>query len=350
MRAAASPVIRGLRALACVALVLACAAQAPYPRRTPPPQDVRIAFATEDGKVVLRVFSSGPLSLDLGALAFTVRPYAGDHVDRNAAPQPIHVALGEAVALPGNGNLYYAYRVAAAIAPPARPGMYQLAAEPADGFARDAGGAVVHATRFPNAGIGAIGAWWPDERADDAGLRDVRARFAGRVVHGYGGMTVTCGTVTQAIGPRDGVRVGDVTRALGTVEQLRTGPLTHWGGDDGFVFLAFDPLVLSAAAAQNVGGRTVCLPRWRFADPWHVDVTLTTAEPPPLETAGDVSVRAGMSRDEVVWRAGYPNQYGTVATFRSKNVWHYDAPAPFRWSVTFAHDRVVAVKPPGNLP
>ncbi len=85
----------------------------------------------------------------------------------------------------------------------------------------------------------------------------------------------------------------------------------------------------------------------RFADPWRVDTSLTTAQP-PRDLAGKIEL--GMSRDDVIWRAGFPNAYGTVASFRARDLWYYDSPTPFSWWVRFANDRVVEYHPPGNLP
>jgi hypothetical protein len=54
-----------------------------------------------------------------------------------------------------------------------------------------------------------------------------------------------------------------------------------------------------------------------------------------------------MTRDEVMWRAGYPDEFGTAEQLRAQDVWRYDA-GPFSWSVTFANERVVRYHPPAR--
>jgi hypothetical protein len=340
-----------LRTLASgAALLLVLSAPAPASARVS--QDVRIEFEDQDGKPDLRVFSSVPFAIEPRSLSFTVRPYAGLRPDPSATTQPIAVEVGPAVILPSGSASYHAYTVPIAVAAPARSGMYELSVEASNGFARDATGAALPVTQFPLSGIGSIAAWWPDESAGDAGLRDIRARFAQRVVHGFGGIVFACLNWGTGVGPETGVRLGAVTRETGGAAVLTIG--STWGSDVGFRFLAFDPLALRIADPAGALPREVKLPACefvlRYADPWHVDTALTTARPPPLNRPNEFPIRPGMSRDEVIWRMGYPNEYGTVTSFRAQDHWSYVSPTPFSWSVTFAHDRVVAVDPPGRMP
>lgn len=317
--------------------------------------DVRIAFQTENGLARLEVFS-GPdaFVVDPHALRFTVRAYRGFRPDPTAPAQPIHVEVGPSVAVP-NAGTRPAYRIAIAVASPPRPGMYELSADALPGFARTANGDELPARRFLNAGIGAIVAWWPDERGGDPGLRDVRARFANRAVHGYGNgnIPLQCPNWATAVGPA-GVRIGAVVREVGHAEVLQPG--TTWGGDVGPQFLAFDPLALRVVGGPAPPQLPSPLPALvpcdftlHFADPWHVDTSIATAAPPRLPMGKGFAVRPGTSRDEVVWRYGYPNEFGTAASLRAENEWRYLSPTPFSWSVTFEHDRVVHVDPPGEL-
>jgi hypothetical protein len=319
-----------------------------------PGRDARIAFQTENGVLRLEVFTDpGAFVVDPHALRFSLRPYRGFQVDPNAAPLPIHVDVGTPVARP-NAATRPAYLVPIAVAAPPRPGMYELSADALPGFARTTNGEEIPVSRFPSAGIGAIAAWWPDESNGDAGLRDVRARFSQRTVHGFGGVPFICPTWGTRVGPETAVQIGTVTRETGHAEVLRTG-LT-WGGDVAFSFLAFDPLALhvtgGAPAPPDVPNLHLqpCDVVLRYADPWHVDTSLSTAAPPRIDSADGFAIRPGMSRDDVVWRMGYPNSYGTVASFRAEDRWEYVSPTPFSWSVTFARDRVVDVHPPGRLP
>lgn len=318
--------------------------------------DVRIAFQTDEGQSRLEVFSGPvPFVIDLHALRFTVRAYDGFRPDPTAPALPIHVELGPPVAEPNSG-LRPAYRIAITVAAPPRPGMYELSAETLPGFARTANGDELPARRFLNAGIGTIVAWWPDVRGGDPGLRDVRTRFANRAVHGYadGNIPLQCPNWGTAVGPA-GARIGAVVREIGHAEILHPG--TTWGGDVGPQFLAFDPLALRVVGGPEPPPLPSPLPALipcdfalHFADPWHVDTTITTAAPPRLSPGQGFAIRPGMSRDEVIWRAGYPNEFGTAAQLRAENEWRYISPTPFSWSVTFAHDRVVHVDPPGRLP
>lgn len=331
------------------ALLLALGAQAPYAQ---PGQDARIAIETVNGALRLRVFSCcRPFTVDPRALRFTVRAYDGFRLDPNAPVRPVEVRLGPMARQSDLGpQTQHAYVIPIVVVAPARPGMYELSVDAAPGFARAEDGAALPEHRFPVVGIGAIAAWWPDDRVDDAGLRDVRARFQNRVVHGYGGLALACPTWGTQVGPETGISVGSVNREVGSAAVLTTG--ATWSGDVAFHFLAFDPLALHLVNAIGSSPRLLppCDLALRFADPWHVDTSLTTARPPRLARSNDFPVRVGMSRNEVVWRRGYPNAYGTVASFRAQDHWDYISPTPFSWSVTFAHDRVVEVHPPGRLP
>lgn len=313
-------------------------------------QDVRIAFRVSDGAIRLEVFSSAPFTIDPAALHFTLRPYRDFAVDTAMPPVAATVALRTPV--PGGVPQRPEYDIMLSVAPPANPGMYQLSADTGPAFARTSGGTPLPVSRFPFAGIGAIAAWWPDERGADPGLRAIQARFTGRVAHAYGQVVRTCDTTRASWGTAYSAEkrlpVETVTRERGRVALLEEGA---GGGDYGFRFLAFDPIAMQIANphdAPNVYGP--CPFVLRYADPWHVETALSVAVPPKFGPTNGFPVRPGMSRDEVVWRMGYPDQYGTVASFRALDRWTYVKPAPFAWSVQFKNDRVVDVHPPGELP
>lgn len=340
---------RTLRAIVwSAALIVALTAQTPRPAE-PPQAFVSIAFESENDVPHLRVFGAPPFTLDLHALTFSLRPYAGFAPDPNAQPQPIAVQMRRPTlrALPGG---YGEYLIPIVVATPPKPGMYELSADAAPGFARDAHGASLTPTRAANVGIGAIAAWWPDEGNGDPGLLDVRARFEKHPARTYGSLPLTCATWGTGTAPQTAIDIGTVRRETGRAAVLQTGA-TWGGGDHGFSFLAFNPLVLQIADAHIPPipelQLSPCSFAFRFADPWHVDTAISTGSPP-----GDAykDLRVGMSRDEVVWGFGYPNAYGTVASFRAQSRWDYDAPAPFSWWVRFENDVVVELHPPGNTP
>jgi hypothetical protein len=344
--------VRSAVALACAAgLMAAVSAQVPRPGHGA--RDARIAFRIQDGRPSLEVFSSPPgFVVDPHALRFTVRAFRGFQPDPDAPAQPLRVETGPAIAEP-NAATRPAYTIALTVAVPPRPGMYELSTDALPGFARTSSGEELSISRFPAAGIGAIVAWWPDERNGDLGLRDVRARFAHRTVHGFGGVTMACPDWATGAGPETGVDIGEVTRETGHAEILHPGSI--WGGDVGPRFIAFDPLALRVldppkppVLPSPLPAPQPCDVTLRYADPWHVDTSIATAALPRLPQARPFPA-AGMSRDEVVWLNGYPNEYGTASSLRAEDRWTYVAPTPFTWSVTFVHDRVVTVDPPGHL-
>ncbi|HTD35248.1 MAG TPA: hypothetical protein VK665_16400 [Candidatus Elarobacter sp.] len=312
--------------------------------------DVRIGFGVRDGVLHLDVFSGVPFTVDPAALHFTLRPYRGFAVDETARAIPVR-AVPSAPVLSGV-PLRPSYDIPVSIASPPGWGMYQLSAETDPGFARTGDGNPLPVTQFPEAGIGAIAAWWPDERGGDPRLRATQARFTGRVAHAYGEAVRTCDQPHASWGTgypaRTPLHVEAVSRERGRVALLSVGSGT---GDYAFRFLAFDPLAFRIAGPEAVPPASQPCPFvLRYADPWHVDTALGLAAPPAFGTQPGFAVRAGMSRDDVVWLVGYPGRYGTVASFRAEDRWTYPAPAPFSWWVRFKKDRVVEVRPPGDLP
>lgn len=317
----------------------------------PAQPDVRIGFGVTDGAIHLDVFSSTPFTIDPAALHFTLRPYRNFDVDGTARAFRAETTLGKPVL--GGVLLRPSYDVTLSVAPPPKPGMYQLSAETDPGFARTADGKPLPLTRFPAAALSAMAAWWPDERGGDPGLRTIRTRFTGHVAHAYGQAVRSCETPRASWGTsypaETPLHVEAVTRERGRVALLQVGSGT---GDFAFRFLAFDPIALriTSPGEPSIPNVPHCPFVLRYADPWHIETALTVAAPPPFGPPRGFPVRVGMSRDEVVWRMGYPDQYGTVASFRALDRWTYVEPTPFAWWVQFKNDRVVDVHPPGNLP
>ncbi len=339
--------LRVARAAVFAAALCLVTGQAGMPQ---PSADVRIGFGARDGVLHLDVFSAVPFTINPAALHFTLRPYRGFEVDETARAMPVRAVLGAPVL--SGGSTRPSYDVPVALGSPPGWGMYQLSAETDPGFARTGDGNPLPVTQFPDSGIGAIAAWWPDERGGDPRLRATKARFTGRVAHAYGEAVRICdqphaswGTGYPAQTP---LRVEAVTRERGRVALLQVGAGT---GDFAFRFLAFDPLALRIADPGEVPASFQPCPFvLRYADPWHVETALSLAAPPAFVTQPGFVVHAGMSRDDVVWLMGYPGRYGTVASFRAEDRWTYPAPTPFSWWVRFKNDRVVEVKPPRDLP
>jgi hypothetical protein len=240
---------------------------------------------------------------------------------------------------------------------PARPGMYDVAMVPDPGFARYDDGTAVRVEGGPHANI-----YWPDDSGADAGLRTARAAIDRRTVYGYGGIVLSCGVASfKAYLANVGVAVQGVERRRGTVQRLWTGTMTSWGNDAAYSFYAIDPLEVKASypaspsfgsggSSQPAAGDAPC-PGFYLADPWHLDVTLTPAKPPPLPAGYDqFKIRVGMTRADVAWRRGYPQGYVTRAALNVRTVWGYfDSPGD-SYTVTFRDGRVASFTVPPGLP
>jgi hypothetical protein len=61
-------------------------------------------------------------------------------------------------------------------------------------------------------------------------------------------------------------------------------------------------------------------------------------------------VEKGMTKDMIAWMFGYPSAYGSREQVRALDVWNYEAPTPFGYTVHFKNGVVVKYDPPGNLP
>lgn len=341
------------------ALVLATHAQStppsPLPRaeRTEPPAHTNFFLEAGNGAFHIRVPTFGnshgrPFTVDPSRLHFTI-----SSIDVPGPPRPFAAHIGAPTLIKWYGTPMYDLLVVFP-RPPEHAGMFRVTAEAQPGLARYEDGAHVPVNAAYSADV-----YWPDEAGSDSGLRAARARIANRTVYGFGGIALSCGArSSRGYTPNVGVTIRSVERRRGTVQRLWTGALARRGDDSVYSFLAVDPLAVRAAypataiygsssAPDEPVGDAPC-PGFFLADPWHVDVSLTSKPPPRLPRS--VGIAAGMSRDEVVWLAGYPSVYGTVASFRAQDHWDYDAAPPFQWSVTFAHDRVIKLDPPGKLP
>jgi hypothetical protein len=270
---------------------------------------------------------------------------------------PLQVSVGAVSRVPSRDyNAYQrftSYRMNATLhGPPGKPGLYEVEIHASPGFARSGEGSEVDlATPYPGEGPWAI-IWWPDTGGGDPELAQVRRRFVGHDVYAYGGSAIGCPTWFRRYGASTPLHVRAIARDRGRVEQLATGPTFFWGLDAAQIpFIAVEPLRLvvglPAAHPNDVdtldatdGIQEPC-PAMLIAD-WQVDLLLDTRRPPP--GADDLGVvRLGMSRDEVIWRNGYPSTLGDRSELRRQAVWGYDFGGPgVAYTVTFRHDHVTS--------
>jgi hypothetical protein len=322
------------------------------------PETVSFGIAEEGGHATLAVqHVSGPVTLDVRGIRFTASPHGGD----SSGAVPIDVDVGAPVLAASSSPrenvpvAWRVYRYHAALAfrsRPARPGMYDVRAIAPDGFARAEDGHTL-----PVSG-GTTTVYFPDERDGDRGLAAVRQRFGAGVFYGYGGIVVGCPPAWQN-GYRAWVpiHIRSIVREHDRVLRLGTGVIRAWY-NAGFSFLTLDPIALAidvppANASTSQGGSAqpplLPCPALRVADPWHADVLISPAKPPPDAIVESGRVSLGMTREQLRWTHGYPPQWGDAPAVDRAAVWSYDLPAPFAWSVTFANDRVVKFDGPADM-
>ena len=326
---------------------------------TPPPQSASFNLGAQDGAFLVSVSSFGKkYTVDPAKLHFTIRSLDG----KAGARATFGADVGEPVLdrsfdqdKPSGTLTGYHLPIAFPVRPE-RPGMYDVAVVADPGFARYNGGAVLPVEGSPHANV-----YWPDDAGADAGLRAARAAIENRTVYGYGGIELSCGAASSKTYLANvGVAVQNVERRPGAVQQLWTGALPSWGNDAAYSFFAVDPLAVKASypsaasfgsGSSSVPGGDAPCPGFFLADPWQVDVTLTTAKPPPLPAGYDqYKIAFGMSRADVVWRRGYPQGYANRAAIDTRTVWAYDDGPGDAYTVTFRNGRVVAFTVPPGLP
>ncbi len=320
-------------------------------------QTANVALDAQDGAFLVIVESFGKkFSVDAAKLRFTVHA-----ANARGASTPLAADVGEPVldrtVDQGKGGAVRWYHVPIAFpSHPSTPGMYDVALVTAPGFVRADDGSSVRLEGPPHANV-----YWPDEGGDDAGLRAARGAIDGRTVYGYGGIVLSCGDASFKSYLADvGVAVNEVERRRGKVQRLWTGAMTSWGNDAAYSFFAVDPLAVRAsypsAPTFGTGGSSLpagdapC-PGFFVADPWHLEVTLTTAKPPPLPAGYDqFKIAVGMTRADVARRRGYPQGYYTARALNVMPVWsYYDGPGD-AYTVRFREGRVAAFTVPLGLP
>jgi hypothetical protein len=383
MRAPKRSVTVALRALGCgAAFALATCAQSaptsspapaatgpssssttPPPRRgtswwgpfSRPPQSATLDFGARGGFEV-SVFSVGkPYTIDPAKLHFVIRPW-----NATSAPKPFAAQVGAPIldrrqAQPPDTIMAYHLPVVFP-ARPARPGMYDVTTQVDPGFTRYDDGTELPVDSSPRSDV-----YWPDEMGADDGLRAARDEFENRTVYGYGGLVISCHDYTDNTYLADvGVPIRSIERRRGVVERMWTGSMTSRGDDRAYSFLAVDPLMLHAEYPPEkwfaTGGSgqpdygAPC-PGLTLADPWHIDVTLTTTKPSRLPAGYDrFKIAVGMTRGDVARRRGFPQGYFTRAQLAARSVWEYDDSLMDQYGVTFRNGRVASFSVPQQMP
>ncbi|HVA27330.1 MAG TPA: hypothetical protein VNF68_04075 [Candidatus Baltobacteraceae bacterium] len=216
--------------------------------------------------------------------------------------------------------------------PPPRPGLYELVVRADPGFAHtDRGGGLTLGRST------IVDVYWPDERNGDAATADLRRRVLGRDVYAFGGSLVACRAANKPEAFDAPLHVTRVWRHNGAAYWLETGATGHSYPTS---FVSIDPIEV------NVGN---CDPGFRFADPWHAGVSITTQKP-PASLRSDATIVPGMSRNAVRWLLGYPDRFGTAQYFNDLDGWLYEWPQSVSEAVSFKNGRVVQYVPPGNPP
>jgi hypothetical protein len=236
--------------------------------------------------------------------------------------------------------------------------MYDVQLHAAAGFGQTESGAPLvwsYPVSWP------VHVWWPDESQGDPVLAELRRRLIGKNIYGYGGIVIDCDPRWfKTYGATAPIHVTDVQRDRGRLEQLWTGSTTHWGNEAAIHFFAQDPIRIIteippvpeiAQGGSNIEGAPARCPAIVLAD-WQVDATISTTAPPPLPNDPFSShvISVGMSRKEVAWRLGYPNEFAGKSTMDREAVWQYKD-SPLGWfHVTFRDDKVTSFTRPGMPP
>jgi hypothetical protein len=316
-------------------------------------------IAARDGAFIVNTWSFGKkFTVDPSKLRFTLR--SQDRADAKAMPfdarvgSPVRDRSFDQAQPPGTLT---SYDLPVVFPKRPAPGMYDLAVLPQPGFTRNDDG-----TELPPGERSAhTDVYWPDEDGADVGLSSVRARLVNRTVYGLGGIVLSCGAASfKTYLASVGVTVRSVERRHGVLQRLWTGSMVNWGNDAAYSFLSVDPLELRAeypkAAPFGTGGSTepagdAPCPGLTLADPWHVDVTITSTPPPPLPSGYDqFKIAIGMSRADVARRRGYPQGYFTRAALDAQPEWAYEDALVDAYTITFRNGRVASFTVPRGLP
>lgn len=155
-----------------------------------------------------------------------------------------------------------------------------------------------------------------------------------------GALSASTLQVGSAHGRQEDVRIAfRVSEAAVHLEVFSSAPFTIDPAALHFSLRPYRNFDVDSAAPPIAAGATLSTPVLRGVPQRPAyDIVLSVAPP----------AKPGMY--QLSADTGYPDQYGTVASFRALDRWTYVEPAPFSWWVEFKNDRVVDVHPPGELP
>jgi hypothetical protein len=367
--------VRAVRAAAVVAFLFFVRASAPEHatastvRHMPLQESVVVDLRTfdmhgETGAASLHAFHIGQgFVVDPHLLSLTAKPHGAADATELAIDSTIGPPVSNplpAFTPPPEPRMWELTMPVGFHGPPGPPGLYDVQLHAADGFAHTSDGTALPLGDWSNVPGSFRGVmWWPDETGGDSKVVELRRRFVGRDVYGYGGSAIRCGKYSRSVPATTAVRVRSVERDRGQIETLWTGSTVGWLNDAAPHFFAIEPIRIvvdqPSAEAPTLFGFPQGNPPgcWSMvlAD-WQVDLTLS-AEPPPTVRPGNSlapALKIGMSREEVRWQLGYPNEYGDKSALDREETWSYDN-APFNiFTVRFRDDRVVAFTTPRGLP
>lgn len=149
-----------------------------------------------------------------------------------------------------------------------------------------------------------------------------------------------------------------IERERGRVAFLGTGPEASAPYVNGLDYLAFEPLLFVVDEPSGarytplgrnagVGGSPTHCPAIELAD-FQVATTLALRPSPLSAEEANAPLRAGMTRNAVIWAHGYPNEIGSRAEILDKPVWDYGV-GLVRYEIRFANDRIASFTKPSTL-
>jgi hypothetical protein len=184
----------------------------------------------------------------------------------------------------------------------------------------------------------------------DDTVRQLRTRYVGRYVWGYGGINALGGG--RAYGSRDALAISSIDRAYGYALTINVGTQAMRNVDLSADFVALDPLVVRFRLHGTVL-------YWVVADAWGFERSYSLVSMAQAHPEWGAATRAkilnrvvelGMTKDMIAWMFGYPDAYGTIDQVRKLDTWSYDMPAPSAFAMHFRNGVLVKYDPPGQMP
>jgi hypothetical protein len=347
--------VRSTLALLVAGALCVASSSATQAQRTGFFPNVSLQLQPSDGSagfVVSATSYKAPFTVDFSKLSFFVRPNGSPQ----SAGRPLKARIGSAAVV--STNLAHApvdpvitgFRAPVAFPDPPDDGAtYDISATARTGFAQTPTGELP----LGNVGIGGLNAtpiWWASKTLGAASLRRLRHTYEGRTVYGYGGIAVSCAPDWTRFYPATTpIRVRSIRREH-TVTWLGTGHASYpYVGGLGFIAwnpvrVVFSPTDATPSGTNyRVGGAAGDCPALLLAD-WQAESVLSTSPPPSsIPTVASPEVKVGMSRDQVAWIRGYPNEMGDRATLRKEVAWRYGTMPMNSSTITFNGDRVASV-------